>query len=162
MPPRRPATTGPAARAALACAAALLLAACVVRQAPPPPPGAGPAWAQAYLAEAGEAFVPDPGGRLLWLGVVSQQLAYDEAVWYCRRLPPHGERPWRVPTVDELKGAPFDRYHLPEEPVRLWSASVIPGELYLRWVVDPRTRARERKEVRQEVRLRVLCVTEAR
>jgi len=144
-------------------ALALLLAACVVAPAPGPSPErplAAPAWAQAYLAEGGQPFVPGTGGRV-WLGVISQELGYDEAVFYCRRLPPHGPEGWRVPTVDELRTAPFARYQLPEEPVRLWTASVAAGELYRRWVVDPRTGARELKDVRQDVRLRVLCVTAA-
>jgi len=141
--------------------ALLLLAACVAAPAPSPDrPLAAPAWAQAYLAEGGRPFVPGTGGRV-WLGVISQELAYDEAVFYCRRLPPHGPEAWRVPTVDELRTAPFGRYNLPEEAVRLWTSSVATGELYRRWVVDPRTGARELKDVRQDVRLRVLCVTAA-
>lgn len=139
------------------------LSACLPAAGPPasapPGPAGAPPWARAYLAEGGQPFVPDTGGRLVWLGVISQSLAYDEAAFYCRRLPPHGPEPWRVPTVDELRGAPFERYQLPEEPVRLWSASVATGELYRRWVVDPRTRERELKDVRLDVRLRVLCVT---
>lgn len=162
---RRSHPVSAAPRAAPALALAAVLAGCVGAPAPAvgPPAGApaAPAWAQAYLAEGGQPFVPDPGGRLVWLGVISQELAYDQAVFYCRRLPDHVAGPWRVPTVEELRGAPFSRYQLPEEPVRLWTASVAAGELYRRWVVDPRTGARELKDVRQGVRLRVLCVTPA-
>jgi hypothetical protein len=147
--------------AALLPALLLLLTACAAAPGPSAErPLEAQAWAQAYLAEAGQTFVPGSGG-LVWLGVISQELRYDEAVYYCRSLPDHGPEPWRVPTVDELRGAPFARYTLPEEAVRLWSSTLGTGELYRRWVVDPRTGARELKDVRQDVRLRVLCVTAA-
>jgi hypothetical protein len=162
MPHSRTVATASPAACALAL---LLLAACARAPSPravPAGPPAAPAWAQAYLAEGGQPFVPDTNGRLVWLGVISQELPFDEAAFYCRRLPEHGANPWRVPTVEELRGAPFERYQLPEEPVRLWTADVGQGELYRRWVVDPRTRARELKDVRHGVRLRVLCVTSRR
>jgi hypothetical protein len=140
------------------------LSACVgpTPAAPGPGPEAGgsPPWAQAYLAQGGDAFVPDPARPLVWLGVISQELPYDGAVWYCRRLPPHGPAEWRVPTVAELQGAPFARYALPDTPVRLWSADVAAGEAYARWVVDPRTGVPEVKTVGPDLRLRVLCVTD--
>lgn len=141
--------------------ATFALAACVGPRRAAPPPGAGPDFGRAFMAKVGEAFVDDPAHNLVWLGVVSHELPFDRAEVYCRQLPPHGPGAWRVPDVGELAAAPFDRYHLPDPPVRLWSATPIPGDSFRRFAIDPYTGAPEPREVRQGVHLRVLCVTTA-
>lgn len=160
--PRMPAMP-PHSPPVLALALVVLSAAACVAPAPrqvSAPPGAGPpSWSTPILAEGVEAFVPGGATGLTWLGIISHEVPYDQAAYYCRRLPTHKGAPWRVPDLAELRQAPFDRYRLPEEPVRLWSGTPEPGELYRRWVVDPRTGAPEIKEVRQGIHVRVLCVS---
>jgi len=143
--------------------AGVLLAACAGPEpaVPPGEPVPGGDFARIYLATGGDTFVPDPARGLTWLGIISHEVPFDQAESYCRRLPPHAARPWRLPGVEELAAAPFARYRLPDPPVRLWSATVPPGDASLRWVVDPYTRVREVQPVRAATRLRVLCVTEA-
>jgi hypothetical protein len=142
---------------ALAC---LLLSACA-GAGPPPGEPEPPAFARAFLAKGGETFVGDPARGLTWLGIISHELPFDQAELYCRELPPRPTASWRLPDVEELSAAPFGRYHLPDPPVRLWSASGPPGDTALRWVVDPYTRAREARPVRGDTHLRVLCVASA-
>jgi hypothetical protein len=152
---------GAAARGALGLTlAGALLSACA-GSGPPPGEPEPPASAWAFRAKGGETFIGDPAHGVTWLGIISHEVPFDQAEVYCRELPPHASAPWRLPSVDELAAAPFDRYQLPDPPVRLWSASGPPGDTALRWVVDPYTRAREVREVRRDVHLRVLCVASA-
>jgi len=155
---RRP-RASPAAVFGVALSAAMVLAGCAGEPPAAPPDGAAADFARAYLAKGGETFVADPARGLTWLGIVSQELPFAQAEFYCRELPPRPTGAWRLPSVDELAVAPFDRYRLPDPPVRLWSAGGPPGDTALRWVVDPYTRVREAKEVRRSAHLRVLCVT---
>jgi len=150
---------GPGFGAALALAA--LLAACAGAEAPPPEEPGPPDFARPFPSRGGETFIGDPARRLTWLGIISHELPFDQAELYCRELPPRPTAPWRMPGVEELAVAPFDRYHLPDPPVRLWSADGPPGDTALRWVVDPYTRAREAREVRGADHMRVLCVASA-
>jgi hypothetical protein len=138
---------------------AVAVAACAGHRPAPSPEGGDADFARVYLAKGGETFVEDPARGLTWLGIVSHELPFDQAATYCQQLPPRPTGAWRLPGVDELAAAPFGRYQLPDPPVRLWSASGPPGDTALRWVVDPYTRAREVREVRGSVHLRVLCVT---
>jgi hypothetical protein len=140
-----------------ACLAAVLAWGCAGR-AGAPPGSAATSWTTPIPAQGAEPFVSGGPTKRVWLGVISHEMPYDQAKAYCRRLPTHRGSPWRVPDMGELLTAPFDQYLLPEEPVRLWTATPEPGELYRRWVVDPRTRAPEIKDVRQGIHLRVLCV----
>lgn len=151
---------GAVSAGALACALLSDCAGAGPAAAPSGEPGPGD-FVRTYVARGGETFVGDPARSLTWLGVISQEMPFDQAEPYCGRLPPRPTAPWRLPGVEELAAAPFDRYQLPDPPVRLWSATAPPGDTALRWVVDPFTRAREAKEVRGSVRLRVLCVTGA-
>jgi hypothetical protein len=142
--------------------AGALLSACAApgRNVPPAAPEPD-AFARVFLARGGDTFVDDPARGLTWLGIISHEVPFEQAEPYCRQLPPRPTGTWRLPDVEELSVAPFDRYRLPEPPVRLWSSTAPPGDTALRWVVDPYTRAREVKEVRASVHLRVLCVTDA-
>lgn len=143
---------------ALAVAGALL-AACAGAGSPPPGEPAPADFARAFLAKGGETFVGDPARGLVWLGIISHEIPFDQAELYCGQLPPHASAPWRLPAADELAAAPFGRYHLPDPPVRLWSADGPPGDTALRFVVDPYTRAREARALGAG-RTRVLCVTQ--
>jgi len=98
--------------------------------------------------------------RLVWAPVVSPEATERLAARYCADLAPHGPAPWRVPTADELGGAPLDRFpFLPGE--FLWTVDRPAAAHHRRVVVDPRTRIRASRAPAQALHLRVLCVAEA-
>lgn len=121
------------------------------------------------LTAAPDGQVKGPGGatalpgadpRLVWARMVSPEATERLAVHYCAGLTPFGPAPWRVPTADELAGAPLDRFRFLDGDI-LWTLDRPTDAHHRRVVIDPLTGARDSRAPSQALHLRVLCVVEA-
>lgn|GEM_PF-1681150 len=149
----------------------LALAACQ----PADPDGAGPGprtdslrFAHTLMAApdgevkgpAGGVALPGADPGLVWARMVSPEATDRLAAHYCAHLAPFGQAPWRIPTADEIAGAPLDRFPFLAGDL-LWTVDRPRGAHHRRVVIDPVKRARDSRAPSQALHLRVLCVAEA-
>jgi hypothetical protein len=155
------------ARGAVAVGLLALCAACQPGDAGPGAKSDSLRFAHTLVAAPGPR-VTGPGGGValpggepgrVWARVVSPEATDRLAAHYCVGLAPFGPAPWRVPTADELAGAPLDRFSfLPGD--LLWTTDRPDDAHHRRVVVDPLTGALGSRAPAQALHLRVLCVAD--